>query len=298
MDFEILLYYQYVKIDDPESFAAKQKSLCQDNDILGRIIISHEGINGTVSGNKRATEIYRSQTLSDLGNDGMQFKIDLAEEHAFKKLSVKVRPEIVSLHLEEDEDINPNNSTGERLAPEDFLDEMENGDVIVFDGRNKYESDLGKFKGAVCPPVDNFRDFPEWIRNNFSDAKDKRILTYCTGGIRCEKLSGFLIKEGFKSVAQLDGGIINYGKDSKTKGKNFEGECYVFDQRIGVEVNSSNPTIVSNCIYCDEPCSRYRNCAWKPCNDQVFICESCEEKYGKFCDEKCRSSYVKLKSHV
>ena len=91
MDFEILLYYQYLTIDDPESFAAKQKSLCQDNDILGRIIISHEGINGTVSGNKKATEVYRSQTLSDLGNDGMQFKIDLAEEHAFKKLSVKFR---------------------------------------------------------------------------------------------------------------------------------------------------------------------------------------------------------------
>ena len=296
MEFEILLFYKYIKIEDPEGFADKQRNLCVENDILGRIIVSHEGINGTVSGKREGTEVYRNQTLKDLGNGEMEFKTDLVEDHAFKKLSVKVRPEIVSLHLKSEEDINPNTSTGERLTPEEFLNEIENNDVIVFDGRNKYESDLGKFKGAVCPPVGNFREFPEWIRENFSDSKDKRILTYCTGGIRCEKLSGFLIKEGFKSVAQLDGGIINYGKNPKTKGKHFEGECYVFDQRIGVDVNSSNPSIVSVCTHCNEPSSRYRNCAWKPCNDQVFICSSCEENFGKFCCEDCRSASLELKS--
>ena len=293
-EFEILLYYLYEEIQDPESFASSQRRLCAENDIMGRIIISKEGINGTVSGNKEATDKYRKQTLDDLGTDRIQFKVDSSEGHAFKKLSVKVRSEIVSLQLDSEGDINPNKKTGERLAPEQFLSEMESGEVIVFDGRNKYESDLGKFKGAVCPPVDNFREFPEWIRENFSHAKDKRVLTYCTGGIRCEKLSGFLLEEGFKSVAQLDGGIINYSKDSKTKGKNFDGECYVFDQRIGVEVNSDNPKIISRCIHCDQPSQRYRNCGWKPCNDQIFICDSCEEKFGKFCGEQCRSSYRKL----
>ena len=191
-EFEILLYYLYEEIQDPESFASSQRMLCAENDIRGRIIISKEGINGTVSGNKEATDKYRKQTLDDLGTDRIQFKVDSSEGHAFKKLSVKVRSEIVSLHLDDECDINPNKKTGERLAPEQFLSEMESGEVIVFDGRNKYESDLGKFKGAVCPPVDNFREFPEWIRENFSHAKDKRVLTYCTGGIRCEKLSGFL----------------------------------------------------------------------------------------------------------
>ena len=293
-EFEILLYYLYVDIQDPESFASSQRRLCEENEIKGRIIISHEGINGTVSGKKEATAEYKKQTLEDLGTDGIQFKVDLSDGHAFKKLSVKVRPEIVSLHLDDEGDINPNKKTGERLAPEQFLSEMESGEVIVFDGRNKYESDLGKFKGAVCPPVNNFREFPEWIRENFSHAKGKRVLTYCTGGIRCEKLSGFLLEEGFKSVAQLDGGIINYSKDSKTKGKNFDGECYVFDQRIGIEVNSDNPKIISKCIHCDQPSQRYRNCGWKPCNDQIFICDSCEEEFGKFCGEQCRASYVKL----
>ena len=142
MEFEILLFYKYIKIEDPEVFADKQRNLCVENDILGRIIVSHEGINGTVSGKREGTEVYRNQTLKDLGNGEMEFKTDLAEDHAFKKLSVKVRPEIVSLHLKSEEDINPNTSTGERLTPEEFLNEIENNDVIVFDGRNKYESDL------------------------------------------------------------------------------------------------------------------------------------------------------------
>lgn len=137
-EFEILLYYLYEEIQDPESFASSQRRLCAENDIRGRIIISKEGINGTVSGNKEATDKYRKQTLDDLGTDRIQFKVDSSEGHAFKKLSVKVRSEIVSLHLDDECDINPNKKTGERLAPEQFLSEMESGEVIVFDGRNKY----------------------------------------------------------------------------------------------------------------------------------------------------------------
>jgi UPF0176 protein len=288
--YQVLLYYLYTPIEDPDQFAKSQISICNEYDLKGRIIIAEEGINGTVSCTKDATEVYIKETLGLLGTSEMEFKIEPNDGHAFKKLSVKVRSEIVSLHLSKGQEINPDEITGERLSPEQFLEEMENEDVLLFDGRNKYESDLGRFKGAICPPVDNFRDFPKWIKENFSDAKDKRILTYCTGGIRCEKLSGFLIKEGFSSVAQLDGGIINYGKNSSTKGKNFDGQCYVFDQRIGVEVNSTNPKVIASCRLCGISTQRYKNCAYKPCNLQIFICEKCESEKGRFCDENCQSS--------
>ena len=288
--YQVLLYYLYTPIEDPNKFAKRQADFCNEHDLKGRIIIAEEGINGTVSGTKDSTEAYIKETLKLLGTSEMEFKTDLNDGHAFKKLSVKVRPEIVSLHLSKEQDIDPEKITGERLSPEQFLAEMGNEDVLLFDGRNKYESDLGRFKGAICPPVDNFRDFPEWIRENFSDAKDKRILSYCTGGIRCEKLSEFLIKEGFSSVAQLQGGIINYGKDSSTKGKNFDGQCYVFDQRIGVEVNSTNPKVIAACRRCEISTQRYKNCAYKPCNLQIFICEKCESEKGRFCDENCQSS--------
>ena len=167
MEFEILLFYKYIKIEDPEGFADKQRNLCVENDILGRIIVSHEGINGTVSGKREGTEVYRNQTLKDLGNGEMEFKTDLVEDHAFKKLSVKVRPEIVSLHLKSEEDINPNTSTGERLTPEEFLNEIENNDVIVFDGRNKYESDLGKFKGLFALQLATLESFLNGLGRTF-----------------------------------------------------------------------------------------------------------------------------------
>ncbi len=293
--YQVLLYYLYNPIEEPDEFAKRQTDFCNEHDLRGRIIIAEEGINGTVSGTKDSTEAYIKETLELLGSSEMEFKIDPNDGHAFEKLSVKVRSEIVSLHLPKEQDIDPEEITGERLSPEQFLAEMENEDVLLFDGRNKYESDLGRFKGAICPPVDNFRDFPEWIRENFSDAKDKRILSYCTGGIRCEKLSGFLIKEGFNSVAQLHGGIINYGKDSLVKGKNFDGQCYVFDQRIGVEVNSSNPEVIAVCRHCEISTQRYKNCSYKPCNLQIFICEKCESEEGRFCDENCQSSACSAK---
>lgn len=285
--YQVLLYYLYTRIEDPELFAEHQRELCEGLSIRGRIIVAEEGINGAVSGEKASTEAYMDAMAESSRVCEMQFKVDPATGHVFEKLSVKVRTEIVSLHLSEVEDVAMREQTGERLMPEQFRAEIESGEIVLLDGRNKYESDLGRFKGAVCPQVEHFRDFPQWIRENLSDAKDKRILTYCTGGIRCEKLSGFLLKEGFKSVAQLDGGIVSYGKDSQAQGRDFEGQCYVFDQRIGIDVNSVNPTVASECRKCGVPCQRYLNCAWQPCNEQIFLCEDCEMELGRFCGESC-----------
>ncbi|MCP4847709.1 MAG: rhodanese-related sulfurtransferase [Verrucomicrobiaceae bacterium] len=285
--FHILLYYLYRPIDNPSEFAARQQALCQDLGLHGRIIVAGEGINGTVSGESDATDQYIKAMQADSCNAEMVFKVDPAPGHAFKKLSVKVRPELVTLQLAAEEDIDPTDLTGRRLLPADFHAAMKEEGALVLDGRNKYESDLGHFKDAVCPDVENFRDFPEWIRKNLSHAKERPILTYCTGGIRCEKLSGFLLQEGFKNVTQLDGGIVTYGKDPEVKGRDFQGQCYVFDSRIGVTVNSANPSVVATCRDCGQPSERYVNCAWKPCNCRIFLCSSCEEEAGRSCSDQC-----------
>ncbi|MGK0184660.1 MAG: UPF0176 protein [Verrucomicrobiales bacterium] len=289
---QVLLYYLYSPIPDPEAFAAAHRELCIRLELRGRILIAAEGINGTVSGLSAATEEYMRVMHEDPLMQGIEFKVDPAAEHVFPKLSIKVRDEVVTLGLlQADSDIDPNEITGKRLTPEEWKAAIEEGDAIVLDGRNNYESNLGHFRDAVCPDVDNFRDFPQWIRDNMADLKDRKILTYCTGGIRCEKLSGFLLREGFQNVSQLHGGIINYGKDESARGEHFEGQCYVFDQRIGVDVNRSDDrTIVSQCVNCDGPVERYVNCRNTACNAQFFICESCEQEHGRFCKTECATS--------
>ncbi len=290
--FQVLLYYQYVKIEDTESYLKDHRALCERLELRGRILIGTEGLNGTVSGTYENTQAYMDALHGDPYTSEMPFKIDPAEGHVFPKLSVKVREEIVRLGLPDEADIDPNEVTGTHLSPQEFYEAMQEENTVLIDARNDYETDLGRFKGAICPDLGNFRDFPEWLDENAELLKDKKILTYCTGGIRCEKFSGFIKQSGYDEVYQLDGGIVNYGKDPATQGRDFEGLCYVFDERVGVEVNHTDThTIVSNCVHCGEASPRYRNCSWTPCNAQTFICEACEESFGKFCGEECREKF-------
>jgi UPF0176 protein len=281
--YEILLYYLYTTIDDPEAYVGEHRQLCEELELLGRILVAREGINGTVSGLKKHTTRYREILRSRAETATIEFKIDPAASHAFKKLAIKARTEIVTLGLPPDEDIDPKQLTGRYLSPREFFEAMQDPEVVLLDGRNDYESELGHFRNAICPDVEHFREFPEWIRKNLAHLKDKPILTYCTGGIRCEKLSGFLIKEGFGNVSQLKGGIVTYGRDEDVGGRDFEGSCYVFDQRIKVAVNHANPRMITCCVYCDTECDRYINCSYPPCNDQFCCCEPCEAKHGRYC---------------
>ena len=202
--FQVLLYYLYVPISDPAEYMERHRALCEELELRGRIIIGEEGINGTVSGTFENTQAYVEAMNSDPLTAAMEFKIDPAESHVFPKLSVKVREEIVTLGLPKEEDIDPNEVTGDRLSPSEWLEAMQEEEVVIIDGRNLYEAELGKFKGAVVPDIDSFREFPEWLREHREELQQKKkILTYCTGGIRCEKLSGFLKKEGFDNVYQV-----------------------------------------------------------------------------------------------
>lgn len=285
--YQILLYYKYVHIENYEEFAEEHLAFCKELGLKGRILVAEEGINGTVSGTVEQTNKYMETMHSDPRFADMEFKVDEADGHAFKKMFVRPRKEIVSLRLEND--INPNEKTGKYLSPKEFYEEMQKEDVIVLDARNDYEYEIGHFRGAINPGVDAFRDLPKWVKENLSEHKDKKILAYCTGGIRCEKFTGFLLEEGFKDVGQLHGGIIMYGKDEEVQGELYDGKCYVFDERISVPINKKENIIVSNCYYCGKKEDRYVNCANPECNRQHVCCEECEEKYQRSCSDECRA---------
>lgn len=290
--FRVLLYYLYTPIADPQAYAVAHRGLCERLGLRGRILIGKEGINGTVSGLTADCDAYREAMAADPLTAKMEFKIDEEEGHVFPKLSIKAREEIVTLGLGQ-EDLDPNEVTGKYLSPAEWREAMKDPNAVMIDARNDYEWELGRFEGALLPPVGNFRDLPQWVRDNREELEGKRILTYCTGGIRCEKFSGFLVKEGFDDVSQLHGGIVTYGKDEEAKGEGYEGSCYVFDQRIGVPVNrTGGAKVVSKCLHCGEPSERYRNCAWKPCNVQHFCCEKCEPGAHRCCTDECRENLL------
>ncbi len=289
--FRILLFYKYVPIVDHELFAEEHLAFCKMLGLKGRILIANEGINGTVSGTVEQTQAYMDSMHQNPLFQDMAFKIDEADSHAFQKIFVRHKKELVTFRL--DEDVNPNELSGKHLSPKEFYDYLQQEDVVVLDGRNDYEYDIGHFRKAIRPEVDSFRDFPQWIRENLQDYKDKTILTYCTGGVRCEKLSGFLLKEGFKDVYQLDGGIVTYGKDPEVKGKLFDGKCYVFDERISVPINQTDEDIiVGRCHHCGKPEDRYVNCAYDFCHLQHVSCIECEEKFSRFCSKACEENEI------
>jgi UPF0176 protein len=284
--YRVLLYYMYVPIENGEEFAANHLKMCKELGLKGRILVADEGINGTVSGTKEATDEYMKIMKEDSHFADMVFKIDEEDDHAFKKMHVRYRKELVTLRLEDD--INPNEVTGKHLSPKEFYEAMQDPETVVIDARNDYEYDLGHFKGAIRPDITAFRELPDWIRDNKEQFQDKKILTYCTGGIRCEKFSGWLVKEGFEDVGQLHGGIVTYGKDPEIQGKLWDGQCYVFDQRISVPVNRTEHVVVGKDYFTGEPCERYVNCANPECNKQILCSEENEHKYLRGCSHECR----------
>jgi UPF0176 protein len=286
--YQVLLYYNYVHIEDPEAFAADHLKFCKEIGLKGRILVAEEGINGTVSGTMEQTRNYMDMMHADEKFADMIFKIDESEEHAFKKMHVRPRKELVTLRLEDD--INPLELTGKYLEPEEFHEALQDEDVIVLDARNDYEYDLGHFRGAIRPDIETFRELPDWVRENKEMFEGKKILTYCTGGIRCEKFSGWLVKEGFEDVAQLHGGIAMYGKHPEVQGDLWDGRMYVFDERISVPVNQKEHVIVGKDYYNGEPCERYINCANPECNRQYLSSEENEYKYMRSCSHECRIS--------
>jgi UPF0176 protein len=243
--FRVLLFYKYVSIHDYEAVAREHLAFCQKLGVRGRVLIAEEGINGTVSGTPEQCEAYMAELRLDSRFEDVWFKQDMTDAHVFPAMHVRAKRELVTFRSSSPD---PTTLTGRYLSPEEWRDIMlaQRDDVIIVDGRSDYEWDAGHFEGAVRPDVQSFREFPAWIREHFSQHKDKTVLTYCTGGIRCEKLTGFLLQEGFKDVAQLHGGIVNYAHNEAVHGEGFVGRCYVFDGRVSVPVNPNDPAALAN----------------------------------------------------
>ena len=294
MNYQVLLYYHYTTIENPNVFSQEHLNLCKSLDLKGRILVANEGINGTVSGTVEQTVQYMEYMKSHPLFEGIVFKIDKAEGHAFKKMHVRPKRELVNLGLEED--VNPHEITGRYLTPEQFMNELQDENTVVLDVRNTYEYDLGHFRGAIRPEVETFRETPEWVRENRHLFEGKNVLTYCTGGIRCEKFSGWMKREGFGDVGQLHGGVATYAKDPVAKGQLWDGKMYVFDERHMVNINQVEEVIVGRDHYDGTPCERYIKCSNPECNDHMLASEENEAKHLGGCKLECakhpRNRYV------
>lgn len=299
MEYRVLLYYCYTPIEDPELFARKHLAFCKELALKGRVLVAAEGINGTLSGTKEATTAYMDCLKQDPRFSTTYFKVDESEDHAFKKLFVRPRKELVALNLADD--IDPTRLTGTYLEPAAFKEALLAEDTVVLDARNDYEYDLGHFRGAVRPAIRNFRELPQWIREHKEVFMDKKIVTYCTGGIRCEKFSGWLLREGFTDVAQLHGGIAAYGKDPAVRGELWDGKMYVFDERISVEINQVDKQVVGRDWFDGTPCERYINCANPECNRQILASKANEVKHlggcTLFCSQHPHNRYL-IQQHL
>jgi len=280
--YHILLYYCYTTIENPEVFREEHHRFCADLGLLGRIIIAKEGINGTVSGLQAACDKYMQHLKADPRFEGIQFKIDEHTHHAFQKLHVRVKTEIVHADLQH---INPKQESGQYITPQELEQIKDEEDIVLLDVRSNYEHKIGKFKNAVTLDINHFREFKHQIPH-LSAYKDKKVVTYCTGGIKCEKASAYLLEQGFKNVYQLHGGIIQYANE--TEGEAFEGKCYVFDNRLVKDINTKEPIVIGTCHICGANCDRMVNCANPLCNVHVPICTNCGETMEGACSEDCK----------
>ena len=290
----IILFYKYIHIENPEELRKSQLGLSLRFNLKGRVIVAEEGINATLEGTAENIDEYLKQFLVDKRFAYTDIKKSVGTGNAFPKLKVKVRPEIVSLHLEDD--IDPNQITGKHLKPEELKKWYEDGrELYVIDMRNDYEFNVGRFKNSRLIPVQNFRDLPAMLRKAMQtgipkvssgiwDLQDKTVLAVCTGGVRCEKASGLLIREGFKDVYQLDGGIVRYME--KFPAQEFQGSLYVFDNRITMDFDSKEKhVVVGKCDKCAASSERYVNCKNPKCNKHFICCEDCSEEEKPFCKE-------------
>jgi UPF0176 protein len=284
-EYRVLLFYKYVDVENPEEFMTEHLAWCTDNGIKGRVFIAREGINGTVSGKLKDIQKYKSNLTGYPIFKDIIFKEDEADEQAFFKMHVRVKKEIVNSSLKD----TALEHGGKRLKPEQLLEFYESGkEFIIVDARNWYESKIGKFKNAVTPQLKNFRQWPEAVEK-LKEYKDKTVVTYCTGGIRCEKASAYMVEQGFKDVYQLDGGIVTYAKQFPNTF--WEGGVFVFDERRVVEPNTDKKLkYVSSCYYCGEQTSYYINCHNQDCDKIIVTCHKCKIENEYCCSDECRNS--------
>jgi UPF0176 protein len=275
---KVILYYIFTPIADPDAVLVWQKYLCQSLNLKGRILISKHGINGTLGGEMADVKKYVRETRRYPGFKKITFKWSDGTGDEFPRLRVVVKDELVAFGNPNEIEVDENGVVGGgiHLRPEQVeeLVKERGDDVVFFDGRNAYEAKIGKFKNAIVPDVDTSRDFIREIESGkYDHIKDKPIVTYCTGGIRCEVLSAVMKKRGFNEVYQIDGGIVKYGERFGDDA-NWEGSLYIFDDRMAMDF-SEKTKVIGECDKCSAPTKHFRNCNTASCHQLILLCDSC-----------------------
>ena len=285
--FHTLLYYKIIHIKEPEAEIKRHREVCKALQIKGRILMSKDGINGNIGGSAESIRLYRVYM-----DQHPQFrKIDFKQHETgimpFPRLVIKVRPEIVTTEAISDIDWD---NRGRYVDRDTFHQWLVRGeDMVIIDMRNDYEWAIGHFKNAVKPPVKYFRELKDTM-DYYNQFKDKKIVMYCTGGIRCESATSIFIRYGFekKQVYHLEGGIVKYAEKYGNDGF-FDGKCFTFDDRIALPINTSaSAVVVGNCELCDVVCDTYRNCLNKFCNKLFLGCDACMEQSENTCKPECQ----------
>ena len=282
----VLSFYKYALLSDPEQFR-DQLYLDFDNlGVLGRIYVSGEGVNAQISVPNQQFEAFKAFIDKHEVLSGIRLNIAIeSEKESFLKLKIKTRKKIVADGLDDDSfDVT---NRGIHLDAKSFNEITDQEDTVIIDMRNHYESEVGHFEGAITPDVETFKESLPIIDEMLQEHKDKNIVMYCTGGIRCEKASAYYKHRGFEKVYQLDGGIIEYARQAEAQGlpNKFKGKNFVFDDRMGERISEE---IISNCHQCGTTNDDHTNCANEACHILFIQCGDCSDQYEGCCSEKCR----------
>lgn len=287
MNYQVLLFYKYVTIAEPEALKARLLEHAKALALTGRIIVAEEGINGTVEGSVENTDAFARVLHAEEFLADMPIKTSEGNGSSFPKLSIKVRDEIVGTRFDK-KIVDPRVKTAPRIAPETLREWYESGkDFAVVDMRNDYEFKSGHFKDSINPELENSRDLPAALPK-LTPLKDKTVLTVCTGGVRCEKMSAYLLAQGFKDVYQLDNGIHGYME--KYPGQDYLGTLYTFDQRLVMDFGGERE-IIGECALCGASTEAYVNCINNDCHLHFLACENCQGENGTACSDSCARSY-------
>ena len=285
-EFLIYAFYRFVKVNDKKKLKHKIDNYCQHKTIRGTILISDEGINATISGVNydllQVTKIIKT----DLCIRKLNIKINVCNFLPFNRMKVRIKKEIVTMGIK---NLDVNRSKAKYLNPTEWNKNLNRDNVKIIDIRNNYEIAIGKFKNSINIQTNSFREFPSKFESIKVDKKEK-ILMYCTGGIRCEKASAYLINKGYKNVYQLNGGIIEYTRQVKEHNleNKFLGKNFVFDNRMSERISGD---IISNCHQCGDKCDEHVNCNNEACHLLFIQCDSCAKKYDGCCSIECSEIY-------
>jgi len=275
---KVILYYAFTPLEDPEAIRLWQQGLAESLGLRGRVIIAPHGINGTLGGSLPSLKKYVSATKKYPGFKSIDFKWSDGTGKEFPRLSIKTKTELVAFGSPQEIVVDRNGvvNGGKHIKPYEVnkLVESRGEEVVFFDGRNAFEAKIGRFKNAVVPDVSTSRDFVQEIESGkYDHLKDRPIITYCTGGIRCEILSSVMVKRGFKEVYQIEGGIVRYGKKYGDEG-HWEGSLYTFDSRMAINF-SDKTKLLGECEKCGSATKDFRNCSTASCHSLILLCDSC-----------------------